>query len=154
MSKLLNLKDRLKKYDPNRVLNEVLSKAEPENVVRNEITDRLNKKGEDSEGRKLKTYNHARGEVYSAYTIQLKKAMRQEWRRVTLKDTGEFHKTLELKLQNDFFNVIGISDKEDGKIEDNVDLTNVMNLSTEEKTKLVNEIRGKFIQETRKTIGL
>ena len=118
------------------------------------VKKRLNEKGEDSEGKKIKTFGAVRNNAYAFATIQIRESMGKQTDHVDLNFTGQAHKTMVTEIANKIFHIEMDTDKEDGKIEDNVDLTNVLNLSTEEKTKLVNEIRGKFIQETRKTIGL
>ena len=154
MGKLSDLLKRLEAFDPNETLNETLDTAQAEQFIADQVRKRLKEKGEDATGRKLKTDRARGGNAYSDYTIALKQAMGREWRHVTLLDTGSFHKSLELKLANDFMQLVGDSDKEDGKIEENLSLTNVLNLSPEEKTNVVNEYRAKYVQKVRQAVKL
>lgn len=150
MGKLAELQKRLEKFDPDEVLNDVLKDTDkPETLIK----DRLNKKGERSTGEKIKTKRAHRG-VYANTTIFLKIKKGQPYDRVTLKDTGDFQKSFEKKLLKDALQIEGNSDKPDGKIEDNVDLTNVLNLSNNEISELVKEIKPTYIQAVRDIIGV
>ena len=153
MGKLSELQKRLEKFDPNEILNEVLKDTKkPEELVK----ERLNEEGKDSKGRKLRTYG-AKGfgkGVYTPYTTMLKKQKGQPFDRVTLKDTGAFQKSFEKILLKEAFNIEGNSKKDNGEIEDNVDLTNVLNLSKNELSELVNEIKPDYIEAVRQSIGL
>jgi exonuclease V gamma subunit len=134
-------------------LKDVLSTTDkPENLIR----QRLNARGLRSDGTKIvtkKARKYGKG-VYTPYTIFLKKQKGQEYRHVTLKDTGEFQKSFEKKFIKDALNIKANSQKEDGDISETVDLTNVLNLSGNEITELVKEIKPDFIKETRKAIGV
>jgi len=153
MGSLKNLQKRLEKFDPEKVFTEVLEETEkPEELVR----ERLNKTGTRSTGEKIKTYSadrYGKG-VYMPFTIAMKKSKGQPTNRVTLKDTGAFQKSFEKKLLKDAFQIEGESKKPDGEIEDNIDFTNVLNLSKNEIKELVKEIKPLYIQEVRAVVGL
>jgi len=153
MGSLKNLQKRLEKFDPEKVFTEVLSETEkPEELVK----ERLNKTGTRSTGEKIKTYSaerYGKG-VYMPFTIAMKKSKGQPTNRVTLKDTGAFQKSFEKKLLKDAFQIEGESKKPDGEIEDNIDFTNVLNLSKNEIKELVKEIKPLYIQEVRAVVGL
>lgn len=151
MGKLTNLHKALVSYDPDKILSGVLK--DNEDFINDLVRDRLNEKGEDSTGKKLKTKRAKRG-VYANRTIFDKIKKGQPYKHVTLKDTGAFQKSFELQIKKEMFNIKSDTEKEDGKIEDNIDLTNVITLSKQEQTNVVNEIRPDFIQETRKNIGI
>lgn len=149
MGKIANLVKRLEKFNPDEVLQDVLKDTKlPEQLVK----DRLNKTGTRSTGQKIKTKRAKRG-VYANATIFIKMRKGQPYDRVTLKDTGEFQKSFEKKLLKDAFQITGNSDKKDGMIEDNIDFENVLNLSTDENSKLVKEIRPDYVKATRKAVG-
>jgi tRNA U34 5-carboxymethylaminomethyl modifying enzyme MnmG/GidA len=151
VGKLNELKKRLSNFNPNDTLNLVLDTSSTDKFITDMGKDRLNTKGEDSTGKKLKTKRAKRG-VYANYTIFEKMRKGQPYKIVTLKDSGDFQKSFELNLQKEMFNVKGDSDKPDGRIEDNIDFKNILNLSDEEKTKLVHEIKPKYIKEIRSII--
>ena len=152
MSKLKQLKERLQKFDPNETLNKILSTAQSEQFIADLVRKRLNEKGEDSTGKKIKTYGASGSNAYAARTIVEKQIKGQVYNHVTLRDTGSFQKSFEVELKKEMFNITGDSDKENGQIEDNVDLTNVLNLSDKEKGVLANEIKPKYIQAARNII--
>jgi len=154
MGKLKELKKRLSQFDPNEVLNDTIDTARNEQFIADLIRKRLYEKGETSTGKKLRTDKARQGQVYAPFTIGEKQRKGQPYDKVTLKDTGSFYKSMEVEIEKRLFKVVGDSDKEDGKIEDNVDLTNVLNLSPDEITKLVNEIKSEYIQNVRKEIRI
>ena len=150
MGKLANLIKTFEKFDPDKALNEVLKDTKkPEELIKK----RLNEKGLRSTGEKIKTKRAKRG-VYANRTIFEKIRKGQPYDHVTLKDTGAFQKSFEKQLLKDAFQVKGDSDKKDGLIEDNVDFTNILNLSDSEISELVKEIKPDYIKEVRQTVGL
>lgn len=150
MGKLSDLLKRLEKFDPDEVLNDVLKDTDkPEELIK----ERLNTKGERSTGEKIKTRRAKRG-VYANYTIFEKIRKGQPYDKVTLKDTGAFQKSFEKELVKQAFAIKADSEKKDGEIEDNVDLKNVLNLSKDEISKLVDEIKPDYVQKVREAIGV
>jgi tRNA U34 5-carboxymethylaminomethyl modifying enzyme MnmG/GidA len=153
MASLKSLQERLNKFDPEKTFTEVLKDTEkPEDLIK----ERLNKTGTRSTGEKIKTYSaeqFGKG-VYMPFTIAMKKSKGQPTDRVTLNDTGKFQKSFEKKILKDAFTIEGDSKKPDGEIEDNIDFTNVLNLSKDEIKELVTEIKPLYIQEVRAVVGL
>jgi len=76
-----------------------------------------------------------------------KKEKSQDWKHLTLKDSGDFRKTFKVDVFQDFFRVDGDENKPDGKISDNVNLTNVYNLSEVNTNKLIAFIKPRFYFE-------
>jgi len=159
VGKLANLQKNLSKFDPDEVLNRVLKIKEVDAYIKFLIQDRLQELGEDSKGKKIRTYSAIEqnaGNVYSVNTIRGTKAYKgkiqkkQPYDRVTLKDTGKFYKGWQLQLLKELFFVESMAEE----IKENVDITNVITLSDDEKKDLVNKIYPFYLQETRKAIGL
>ena len=63
------------------------------------VNDQMDKRGEDGEGEKIKP-------AYSRITIKIKQAKGQPTDRVTLHDTGDFHASVEIILQDRQFKVV------------------------------------------------
>jgi hypothetical protein len=143
---------KLQAFDLLESVGEVV-KANDE-FVSDLIRERLNDKGEDAKGKKISTYKAVTPNVYSYFTMNMKKAKGDNPNRVTLKDTGAFHRSFEMKMQKEFFNVFGDSDKPDGDIEENVNLKPILTLSEDEKSKLAAQIKDDLIQNIRQKIGV
>ena len=153
MGSLKSLLEKVNTFDPEKTFTEVLKDTDkPEELIK----ERLNKTGTRSTGEKIKTSSaeqFGKG-VYMPFTISEKKRKGQPTDRVTLNDTGKFQKSFEKKILKDAFTIEGDSKKPDGEIEDNIDFTNVLNLSKDEIKELVTEIKPLYIQEVRAVVGL
>lgn len=153
---------KIQKLKPEKVLDDVLKKNDK--FITDEVKYRLNEKGERSTGEKIYTYKaivEGKRDVYAYATIvgvpgrfKGKKEKGQRYDNVTFKDTGKFQKSFELQLQKTFFNIKGDSKKKEGDIDRNVDMTNVLNLSNEEKSNIVNEIKDDYISGIRQAINI
>jgi len=152
MGKLSELLKKLEAFDLMESVGEAV-KANDE-FVNDLIRERLNERGEDARGQKIKTKKAVSPNVYAHLTMKIKKSKGQNPNRVTLKDTGAFHKSMELKIQKEWMEVQGDSAKPDGDIEDNVELKQVITLSEDEKTKVAKQIKDDLIQIIRKKIAV
>ena len=83
---------------------------------------RLLEEGTDVEGKEIRTFKAEQGEVYSGFTITEKQKSGQPTDKVTLFDTGEFHKSFKVDSDKKGFVIKGEDEKDDGKISDNVNL--------------------------------
>lgn len=87
---------KLAEVDVTKVLVKILN----DNKIKKKITDlntnvQLLKGGEDSDGKKLASI----GGGYAPSTIKIKKIKRQPTKRVTLKDTGDFYGSFDIKVE-------------------------------------------------------
>lgn len=137
-------------------LQESVSEAlkENEDFVNDLIRDRLNTKGEDAKGKKISTYKAIHPNVYAYFTMNEKRKKGQRTDRVTLNDTGAFHKSMELKIQKEWMEVQGDSAKPDGDIEENVDLKPIITLSEKEKSEVSKQIKNDLLKIIRAEIGV
>ena len=96
------------------------------------ITDlnktRLLEQGTDVDGKEIRTFRAAGGEVYSGFTISMRDKEGKQTKHVDLYDTGEFHSTFKVDSNKSSFLIEADTDKPDGKIEDNVDVESVLGL--------------------------
>ena len=146
------LSGKLGAINVNNILREILNTPKYETLIPQQIKDRLNESGLYSTGRPIVTYFANSPNVYAHFTIMVKKVQGQPSKHVTLKDTGAFHNSFALKAGADSFVVDYDEDKPDGKISDNVDLTNVFNLSNQELKELRIVIIPDFIKALKKAI--
>ncbi len=92
------------KKNLNRFIGE--SALRNHNIIEDSITeDQLFERGIDGLGAKLP--------VYSPVTVQIKKLKGQPFDRTTLRDTGEFHSSIKVKLQRDGIRIDSDPIKED-----------------------------------------
>ena len=102
ISQLTKIKKNL-----NRFIGE--SALRHSNIIEDSITEeQLFEKGIDGLGKSLPSY--------SPVTIQLKKLKGQPFDRTTLRDTGEFHSSIKVKLQRDGIKIESDPIKEDTKL--------------------------------------
>ena len=99
ISQLTKIKKNL-----NRFIGE--SALRHSNIIEDSITEeQLFEKGIDGLGKRLPSY--------SPVTVQLKKLKGQPFDRTTLRDTGEFHSSIKVKLQRDGIKIESDPIKED-----------------------------------------
>ncbi len=113
------------KTSANIDLNKLIKKTIYKAVVKKELIeynqDQL-QDGIDSDGKRIYTIaaiEQELGHVYSMFTRAEKAGKNQDYRNVTLHDTGKFYKSMKVKLFDDSFEIIGNFEKEDGNIYDN-----------------------------------
>lgn len=139
------LSDKLTAFNVNNTIREILDTNKYKTLIPEMIKDRLNKSGLYSTGKQIVTYAANGSDVYAPYTIVLKQFVGQSSNKVTLNDTGAFHQSFALKPRADNFIIDYNEDKPDGVISDNVDLTDVFNLSASELKELRVTITPDFI---------
>lgn len=110
--------------------------------------DQLFNKGIDSLGRRLEDI----GGSYSPYTINIKLSKGQPTDRVTLKDTGAFYDSFELKSGLTFIEITANPYKEDGKNLVNEWGGYILGLTTENKEWLANELKIRVFEQIKREL--
>lgn len=142
---ILEVAVRLSKNNPTKTLVKILNKPKIQKFITDLNTKvQLFDQGEDSREVQLSDI----GGTYAPSTIRIKARKGQPSNRVTLKDTGDFHKTFEVIVKpNANFTIIADTDKDGtdltnrwgsdivGLQKDNIDL--VMNRLREEYFKII-----------------
>jgi hypothetical protein len=108
-------------FDFEKAAKEVFSIEEIQNYITDVITERLYNKGLTGSNQTLRT-DMARNQnkkFYSINTTKIKKGKGQKTNNVTLKDTGDFHKSFDVKVSDDGFEIIADMWKDDKPISDN-----------------------------------
>ncbi len=152
MDAVQQLNSKLGAINVNNILREILNTPKYETLVPDQIKDRLNESGLYSTGRPIVTYFANSPNVYANFTIMVKKVQGKPSKHVTLKDTGAFHNSFALNAGADSFVIDYDENKPDGKVSDNVDLTNVFNLSPQELKELRIVILPDFIKALKDAI--
>jgi hypothetical protein len=111
-------------------------------------------KGIDSKGKKLKSASFSailNDEVYAAMTIALKEAKAQPTDRVTLKDTGDFYESFNVKATDDALIITANTMKEDNDLME-VWGDDIIGLTDENLQVIINMARFAVQEYVRKTI--
>jgi hypothetical protein len=121
------------------------------------IRTRLYDKGTYADGKQIKTYRAQGSDVYSPFTIQLKKQEGQPTDRVTLKNEGELYESFNVKTESSGFAVEFEDDKEDGKVSDNIpDMDRAIELGGDGlkdlQSLIIKDLQDDFIKEAKEAI--
>ena len=89
--------DKLANTDVTKVLVKILNNKNIQKLITDLNTKvQLSDQGEDSEGKKLASI----GGGYAPSTVRIKRIKRQPTNRVTLKDTGDFYSSFDVKVES------------------------------------------------------
>lgn len=145
--KLLKSVRAAQTLDADRMFNAILTDKGLQDFILDMNKEQLFA-GEDSLGVSLESI----GGGYSAFTIEVKQKKGQPTDRVTLKDTGEYYDSYTLDLGNGFFTINSDPIKGDTNLETEWG-DNLEGLQDENLQKLIEIIRVKFEQETRRVLA-
>lgn len=144
---LTTLKKRIEKLNLNNLFKKIFNLRDVKDFVIERNQEQLYYRGIDATGKVLKTYFANSPNVYSNTTIGYKKEKGHPSGIVTLKDTGEFYKTFKVNSQPEYAEVTANFEVHGESISENVDTTNVLGLTEENKKILVDYIKPMFIKE-------
>ena len=143
MTDILQVATRLARIDVTKTLVKILNRKS----IQKFITD-LNTKvqlfdmGEDGEGRELATVSPIGG--YAPTTIRIKARKGQPSNRVTLKDTGAFHKTFEVLVKpNASFSIDADTIKDGTDLQDRWG-SEIVGLQDENVVLVMNRLRDEY----------
>lgn len=105
----------------NDIINLIMKNEEVQKSII-EYNQQQLQEGIDSQGQRIRTIaaeEQGNGQVYSLYTINMKAEKGQDYGNVTLKDTGEFYRSMHVKVNRTDNEVLADFDKPDGNIMDN-----------------------------------
>lgn len=105
----------------NDIINTIMKYEEVQKTIIDYNQEQL-QKGIDSKGQRIRTIaaeEQGNGQVYSLYTINMKAEKGQDYGNVTLYDTGEFYRSMHVKVNKTNNEVLADFDKPDGNIMDN-----------------------------------
>jgi hypothetical protein len=125
-------------FDFDAEIGRAFVKLEDEIITLNQ--NQLNIFGTDSDGERLQTYKAKGSNAYADFTIQLKKEAGKEYDHVTLNDSGAFYETMQIAkngddpiLKGDEFQIVADFRKGNESIGKNIDISNVLGLTDENK---------------------
>jgi len=146
-----NILRHFESFDESEMVSTAMSYAD-------ELAVKLNQNqlqsGTDSDGNILSTYKAENTNVYANYTISIKKAKGQPTNKVTLKDTGEFYDSMELESDSQLlaketageYRIIANFEKDGENIGDNLNVSNVLGLTEQNKDTVTEFIRPKIYE--------
>ena len=118
------LRRRIKSIDINDIFNEIISDKQVKELAADLNNDRLDE-GLSPENKLIVTYFANSPNVYADKTIKIRQALRMQYRRVDLKFTGRFRKSIKAYKKNGTLNVTGNLKKRKGMITDNVNFSDI-----------------------------
>ena len=139
---LIQKLDRLKKTGVTNLVRQVVK--EESEVILNYNTDKqLEDKGVGYDNKKLKP-------KYKRITVSIKQRKGQPSDRVTLKDTGAFHKSFTLNAFSDFFTITATNNKTDKLVEKYGE--KIFGLTIPNKNRVARDLRPKLIQKLKRRL--
>ena len=144
---LTTFKKRIEKLNLNNLFKKIFNLREVKDFVIERNQEQLYNRGIDATGKKIKTYFANSPNVYSHTTISYKRAKGQSDTIVTLKDTGAFYDTFKLNSQPEYAEITANFEVHGESIAENLDITNVLGLTDENKKILIDYIKPLFLKE-------
>ena len=136
MQDLIDLCQQVKSLNVNSLLIDLYQNKGFRNFIIQANRKQLYDFGIDSNEKKLRSKFARAGEVYAPQTILYKQALGVPTDRITLKDTGEFHESMNLQLTNNTFVVDADTDKETNDLAKTWGI-NILGLTAENSTKTI-----------------
>tara|TARA_R110002153_G_scaffold162901_6_gene315460 strand:+ start:290 stop:652 length:363 start_codon:yes stop_codon:yes gene_type:complete len=118
-------------------------KEEAEVIVNYNTDKQLEDRGVGFDNKKLKP-------KYKRTTVSIKKRKGQPSDRVTLKDTGAFHKSFTLKAFSEFFTITATNNKTDKLVEKYGE--KIFGLTIPNKNRVARDLRPKLIQKLKRRL--
>lgn len=138
---MATLAQKISKLNIDDVIFAVMNTEEVKKTIIELNQEQLSVFGIDFEGKPLKTYKANGGNVYSNYTIKIKKEKGQPYDHVTLFDKGDFYKTFSAITDKSFTEVKANTKKGDEDISFNLDISKIFGLTPESKSELIQYLR-------------
>ena len=142
--------DNIKRLDPSKIVIRQMSTPESKKLIIELNTDeQLFKKGEDSRGISLKRTDSTGFGGYSSRTIAIKRSKGQRVSNVTLKDTGAFYESFQVRtLTPTSIEIIANPFKDGESLFDRWG-EDIIGLQDESLIILIESIINEFIEETK-----
>lgn len=146
------LMSRIRAFQMNKIMEKIFGQPFYRKRVITLNQNQLFLKGITARGTVIRTYAANSPNVYSHRTINIKQAKGQKTNVVTLKDTGEFYSSFTVKNNPKDLTITANFKKPGGNISDNVDITDVLGLTDENKETIQKEIMPQMIEEVKNMI--
>ena len=153
MKKLNRLVQMFANIDIDKSMQNVFAKSFIQNKVKQINIDQLDE-GKGAKGQQLRTNKAVYPSVYAAFTINEKKKKGQPFDRVTLKDTGKFRSSFKVRPFPGHAIIDSNTQKPDGDIEDNIDVSAAMGIMPDNMQGLIMSIVPEIQTNLRKHLGI
>lgn len=152
--KLEQFISNIKEISINKIISEKLKSSEYQEFITGLNKQRLSTKGEDTDGKQIKTFFSNFPNVYAARTIDIKQeksGISGITKHVTLYDTGFFYKSMKAVVRSSFFYIT--ADRTRLKqLEDNIVTDKILGLTKDDKEELSKKLIPDVINELHKTL--
>jgi len=139
---LIQKLDRLKKTGVTNLVRQVV-KEEAQVIVNYNTDKQLEDRGVGYDNKKLKP-------KYKRITVSIKQRKGQPSDRVTLKDTGAFHKSFTLQAFSNFFTITATNNKTDKLVEKYGE--KIFGLTIPNKNRVARDLRPRLIQKLKRRL--
>ncbi len=146
---LKTFNNKIQKLNLFSLLQNIFNKSEFKEFIIDKNQEQLYDKGIDAKGKIIKTYKAGKGFPYAPYTVSQKIIRKQKVNVVTLKDTGAFYDSFKVNSETE---CVVINAEFLPQIGENLDVTNVMGLTEENKKLLIEKLKPVFIKEFKKIL--
>jgi hypothetical protein len=146
------LQNRINKLEIFKILQNIFKTASFVTFIIDRNQEQLYDKGITARGTIIKTYKSGKGFPYSPYTVAQKAIKGQKVNIVTLKDTGDFYKSFKVKVEESYLEIDAEFEKSNGNIGENLDITEVLGLTEENKNELIEKLKPVFLTEIKKAL--
>lgn len=150
---MASFKEKLSKLNIDDIIFSVMNTEGVSEAIIKLNQEQLSVFGIDREGKQLRTYKAKGSNVYSDFTIKIKKAEGKPYDHVTLYDQGKFYKTFSTETAKTYTSIKADEKKDDGYISDNLDTSKIYGITNESKTDLVRELIPLTRQAFRKALN-
>jgi len=132
---------RVESFDLSGEMERITRRSEIRGWIKDVNRMRLYREGKDIHGRRIRTYKAAPGQVYARATIAMKRNSGKPFNRVTLYQSGAFHRSIKTKVDRSGFSVKGRFAKRRGNMGESVDVSSVLGLAKADRKKYVQIMR-------------
>lgn len=153
MVKLKQLFDRVNNISILKSIEAAFNSSSVKTKAKDLNRSQLNE-GKGAKGETLSTYKSVAPDVYALYTVTLKKMFNQPHNKVTLKDSGEFHKSFKLIPFADHAIIGADTKKSDGDMNENIDVDSTLGIMPDNMQDLIMSIIPNVRKDLRSTLKI
>jgi len=153
MQKLIDLNTRFQAIDPVKATEAAFGTSKVKATAKGLNIDQL-EEGKGNQGQRLRTDKAVYPNVYAYYTIMIKEMLGDPTDRVTLRDTGKFHQSLQVKPFPGHAEIIGDTAKPDGDMNENIDVSSALGIAPESEPELIKDVIPEMLRDMRKHLQI
>lgn len=152
--KIVRFVNRLDSFDLSGEMERITRRSQIRKWIKDVNRMRLWREGTDIHGKKLRTYKAAPGQVYARKTIAIKRFKSMPFNRVTLYQTGAFHRSIKTRVDRRGFSVEGRFRKRRGHMSESLDVDSVLGMTAKDRMRYLEIMRRELRPVARRRLVL